>query len=199
MRTLDYFVTKKAERYYNNSTQTEESRISIATGSHQVHGTKANQQPNNSISTQTANAAKRDHSTNTIGGAVVAAARQHSAGSSASSTANSTPSNSRPNSKQSGIRKPMASASTSKLPVSQSDSTISLTAYHAAAKEDAHLLATLRGMRVDLAIKDKAVQRLSKDLEECKKTIRKMQKEKEGEFVYLTDIVNFMRFHYKND
>lgn len=34
-------------------------------------------------------------------------------------------------------------------------------------------------MRVDLAIKDKAMQRLTRELDECKKTIRKLQKEKE--------------------
>lgn len=47
-------------------------------------------------------------------------------------------------------------------------------------KEDAHLLATIRGMRVDLAIKEKAMQRLTRELEECKKTIKKTQKEKDG-------------------
>lgn len=47
-------------------------------------------------------------------------------------------------------------------------------------KEDAHLLATLRGMRVDLAIKEKAMQRLTREVEECKKTIRKLQKERDG-------------------
>uniref|UniRef100_A0A182K2H2 Centrosomal protein of 162 kDa n=1 Tax=Anopheles christyi TaxID=43041 RepID=A0A182K2H2_9DIPT len=46
-------------------------------------------------------------------------------------------------------------------------------------KEDAHLLATIRGMRVDLAIKEKAVQRLTREVEECKKTIKKLQKKKE--------------------
>ena len=35
-------------------------------------------------------------------------------------------------------------------------------------------------MRVELAIKEKAVQRLSRDLEECKKTIRKLQKERDN-------------------
>ncbi|XP_049286798.1 uncharacterized protein LOC125765548 isoform X2 [Anopheles funestus] len=46
-------------------------------------------------------------------------------------------------------------------------------------KEDAHLLATIRGMRVDLAIKEKAVQRLTREVDECKKTIKKLQKKKE--------------------
>ncbi|XP_052900557.1 coiled-coil domain-containing protein 136 isoform X1 [Anopheles moucheti] len=49
----------------------------------------------------------------------------------------------------------------------------------AQSKEDAHLLATIRGMRVDLAIKEKAVQRLTREVDECKKTIKKLQKKKE--------------------
>lgn len=59
-----------------------------------------------------------------------------------------------------------------KIPNSQSDSSI-------ISKEDVHLLATLRGMRVELAIKEKAVQRLSRDLEECKKTTKKLQAERD--------------------
>lgn len=51
---------------------------------------------------------------------------------------------------------------------------------HNTAKDDAHLMATLRGMRVDLAIKEKAMQRLTRDLEECKKTMRKLQRERDG-------------------
>lgn len=64
--------------------------------------------------------------------------------------------------------------------------TISAHHAHASAKEDAHLLATIRGMRVDLAIKDKAMQRLTRELEECKKTIKKLQREKDGEHVNMT-------------
>ncbi|KAM7347604.1 uncharacterized protein ACRADG_007150 [Cochliomyia hominivorax] len=191
VRTLDYFVSKKAERFYNNCTQTEESYLAPIP----IHmpapapivvaaETKSTRTTHNrkTISTQTVSAT-RESGTNTIG-----TSSQHSASSSTSSTANSTPNNSRPNSKQSGIRKPMVTASSltsavaSKLPISQSDSTISMSASHAAAsaKEDAHLLATIRGMRVDLAIKNKALQRLTRELDECKKTIRKIQKEKEA-------------------
>lgn len=47
-------------------------------------------------------------------------------------------------------------------------------------KDDAHLMATLRGMRVDLAIKEKAMQRLTRELDECKKTMKKLQKERDG-------------------
>lgn len=63
-----------------------------------------------------------------------------------------------------------------KIPNSQSDGSIQ-------SKDDAHLLATIRGMRVELAIKEKAVTRLTRELEECKKTIRKLQKERDN---YLT-------------
>lgn len=59
-----------------------------------------------------------------------------------------------------------------KIPNSHSDTALG--------KDDAHLLATIRGMRVELAIKEKAVQRLTRDLEECKKTIRKLQKERDN-------------------
>lgn len=48
-------------------------------------------------------------------------------------------------------------------------------------KEETHLLTTLRGMRVDLAIKEKAMQRLTRELDECKKAMKKMQKERDGQ------------------
>ncbi|XP_061392770.1 centrosomal protein of 162 kDa-like, partial [Musca vetustissima] len=195
VRTLDYFVSKKAEKFYNNCTQTEEPYVPAAappvapTAPPPVTVKPKPKIIRKTASTQTqpTSACTRDSSTNTIGTAV---AQALSASSSTSSTANSTPNNSRPNSKQSGIRKPMATAAgqhlssaiASKLPVSQSDSTISLSAAQAAlnAKEDAHLLATIRGMRVDLAIKNKAMQRLTRELDECKKTIKKIQKEKDA-------------------
>uniref|UniRef100_A0A1A9W1H0 Centrosomal protein of 162 kDa n=1 Tax=Glossina brevipalpis TaxID=37001 RepID=A0A1A9W1H0_9MUSC len=186
VRTLDYFVSKKAERYYNNCTQTEESFAStpasiplpqlqpaLKSGSFSKPTKKVLLK---TIGTQTL-ASTRECSTNTIG-----TSSQHSANSSASSTANSTPNNSRPNSKQSGLRKPVTTSGTSKLPVSQSDANISSNALQAAihAKEDAHLLATIRGMRIDLAIKSKALQRLTRELDDCKRTIKKLQKEKDG-------------------
>lgn len=43
------------------------------------------------------------------------------------------------------------------------------------AENDSHLVATIRGMRVDLAIKEKALQRLNRELDECKKTIKKLK------------------------
>lgn len=49
-------------------------------------------------------------------------------------------------------------------------------------KEETHLLTTVRGMRVDLAIKEKAMQRLTRELDECKKAMKKMQKERDGQW-----------------
>lgn len=66
-----------------------------------------------------------------------------------------------------------AASSSKQLPNSLSDSQIQ-------SREDAHLLATIRGMRVDLAIKEKAVQRLTREVEDCKRTIRKLQKERDS-------------------
>lgn len=47
-------------------------------------------------------------------------------------------------------------------------------------KEQAQLLATVRSMRVDLAIKEKAMQRLTRELDECKKSMKKLQSERDG-------------------
>lgn len=88
-------------------------------------------------------------------------------------TANST---SNPPSRTNSSQSIASSKKSNKIPNSHSDSSIT-------AKEDAHLLATLRGMRVELAIKEKAVQRLTRDLEDCKKTIKKLQAERDK---YLT-------------
>lgn len=88
-------------------------------------------------------------------------------------TANST---SNPPSRTNSSQSIASSKKSNKIPNSQSDSSIQ-------SKEDAHLLATLRGMRVELALKEKAVQRLNRDLEECKKTIKKLQAERDK---YLT-------------
>lgn len=52
----------------------------------------------------------------------------------------------------------------------------------ATTKEDSQLLSTMRSMRVDLAIKDKTMQRLTRELDECKKLIKKLQKELMGMF-----------------
>lgn len=55
--------------------------------------------------------------------------------------------------------------------------------------DSTHLMATVRGMRVDLAIKEKALQRLTRELDECKKTIKKL-KESEYKELFLS-LLNF--------
>jgi hypothetical protein len=70
-------------------------------------------------------------------------------------------------------KKPTAQNST-RLTNSHSDSVLQ---HGHSGKDDSHLLATIRGMRYDLAIKEKAVQRVTRELDECKKTIKKLQKD----------------------
>lgn len=202
MRTLDRYMQKRADRYYNNCTQTdpleEDGQAGPAGSSGPSLGTVSS-----TTGTQTqATNGTRDHSTNTIGclsPALVCHAGSHSHGhghqlhppsasSSTSSTANSTPNTSRPNSKQSGTqrRSPLAGAGHSKLPISQSESTLSLLSHGPGggpglgSKEEAQLLSSMRSMRVDLAIKNKAMQRLTRELDDCKKTIRKLQRERDN-------------------
>ncbi|BFG02951.1 centrosomal protein of 162 kDa [Drosophila madeirensis] len=208
VRTLDRYMQKRADRFYNNCTQTEPEADGPATAaaSTGTTGTQTQAQITNGT---------RDHSTNTIGCPSPALLcqqqphhhhhhhllhaqqqqqqQQHSASSSTSSTANSTPNTSRPNSKQSGAssttqRRPVAGQlqmPVSKLPISQSDSTLSMLSHShgpgpgLASKEESQLLSSVRGMRVDLAIKNKAMQRLTRELDECKKTIRKLQRDRE--------------------
>ncbi|XP_002036865.2 centrosomal protein of 162 kDa [Drosophila sechellia] len=199
VRTLDRYMQKRADRYYNNCTQTEPlEQDDVSVGGEVNHG-RATPVSSNTMGTQTQAAnGTRDHSTNTIGCPLPALVcqQQHlhhahghlhphapSASSSTSSTANSTPNTSRPNSKQSGgqRRSPLVTAGPSKLPISQSDSTLSLLSHGGGgSKEEAQLLSSVRSMRVDLAIKNKAMQRLTRELDECKKTIRKLQRDKEG-------------------
>lgn len=199
-------MQKRADRYYNNCTQTEPAGEEPVTAS--TSGIPGGNSASSTTGTQTQGAANgtRDHSTNTIGCPSPALVCQQphlhpphhhhapphppSASSSTSSTANSTPNTSRPNSKQSGAqrRSPLVASSggggTSKLPISQSESTLSLLSHgpgsSAATKEEAQLLSSVRSMRVDLAIKNKAMQRLTRELDDCKKTIRKLQRDREG-------------------
>ncbi|XP_053689830.1 centrosomal protein of 162 kDa [Sabethes cyaneus] len=72
-----------------------------------------------------------------------------------------------------GTKRVSSAGAGGKIPNSLSDSQIQN-------REDAHLLATIRGMRVDLAIKEKAVQRLTREVEDSKKTIKKLQKERDA-------------------
>ncbi|KAH8251143.1 hypothetical protein KR038_009320 [Drosophila bunnanda] len=197
VRTLDRYMQKRADRYYNNCTQTEPPS---AGGEGPVVASNSGNPEANSATTGTQTKAAngtRDHSTNTIGCPSPALVCQQphlhphppSASSSTSSTANSTPNTSRPNSKQSGggaqRRSPLAvsgaGGTTSKLPISQSESTLSLLSHGpGTSKEEAQLLSSVRSMRVDLAIKNKAMQRLTRELDDCKKTIRKLQRDRES-------------------
>lgn len=72
-------------------------------------------------------------------------------------------------------KSPITSPATKSAPVKKPT-----TKQNISTKEETHLLATIRGMRVDLAIKEKALQRLTRELDECKKTIKKLQKENDG-------------------
>ncbi|XP_039281411.1 centrosomal protein of 162 kDa isoform X2 [Nilaparvata lugens] len=49
----------------------------------------------------------------------------------------------------------------------------------ASAKEDAHLLATIRGMKLELSSKEKEMLKLSRELEDAKKTNKRLQRERE--------------------
>ncbi|KAJ6639830.1 Protein shifted, partial [Pseudolycoriella hygida] len=78
---------------------------------------------------------------------------------------------------QTDFKCPSTNTPAKTLPIKKSKS--SSDSLHMNGKDDSHLMATIRGMRVDLAIKEKAVLRLTRELDECKKTIKKLQKEKE--------------------
>ncbi|XP_037931925.1 centrosomal protein of 162 kDa-like [Teleopsis dalmanni] len=123
VRTLDYFVSKKSEQYYNNSTQTDDIKIV----EEETENTSSTVRVTTSACTQTANTktSTRDHSTNTIG-----TSNQHSA----SSTSPTTDLN--------DLRQ---------TPVSYHDHHFQMSAY-TPLKKDAHLLATL-AVFVDLPLR----------------------------------------------
>lgn len=78
---------------------------------------------------------------------------------------------------QTDLKSPTASPAPKPAPTKKPTKTVST-------KEETHLLATIRGMRVDLAIKEKALQRLTRELDECKKTIKKLQKENDSKMIF---------------
>ncbi|XP_057666996.1 centrosomal protein of 162 kDa [Diorhabda carinulata] len=53
--------------------------------------------------------------------------------------------------------------------------------------EDSHLLATIRGLQADLANKEKVITKLQKEIEDLKKTNKRLQKEREGSLKNLID------------
>lgn len=54
-------------------------------------------------------------------------------------------------------------------------------------KEETHLLATIRGLQTDLANKEKVVSKLQREIDELRKTNRRLQKEREGSLKSLSD------------
>nr|XP_022916948.1 centrosomal protein of 162 kDa [Onthophagus taurus] len=64
-------------------------------------------------------------------------------------------------------------------------------------KEDAHLLATIRGLQTDLSNKEKALMKSQRDLEEVKKTNRRLQKEREGSLRNLSERKEFRSYPEK--
>lgn len=69
---------------------------------------------------------------------------------------------------------------TSSTPPKSTSETKKPTKQMVTSKERNQLLTTIRGMRVDLAAKEKALQCLARELSESQKIIRKLQKENEG-------------------
>jgi hypothetical protein len=55
-----------------------------------------------------------------------------------------------------------------------------------AVREDAHLLATIRGLKLELAAKDKELVKIRRDLDECTKTNRRLQRERERQLGVVT-------------
>ncbi|KAJ8981362.1 hypothetical protein NQ317_000229, partial [Molorchus minor] len=64
-------------------------------------------------------------------------------------------------------------------------------------KEDAHLLATIRGFQADLSNKEKVIGKLQKEIDDLKKTNRRLQKEREGSLRNLNDKREFRSYPEK--
>lgn len=64
-------------------------------------------------------------------------------------------------------------------------------------KEDAHLLATIRGLQADLVNKEKVVAKLQKELDEARKTNKRLQKEREGSLRNIAERKEFRSFPEK--
>ncbi|CAG9767405.1 unnamed protein product [Ceutorhynchus assimilis] len=64
-------------------------------------------------------------------------------------------------------------------------------------KDDAHLLATIRGLQADLTNKEKVIVKLQKEVEEMKKTNKRLQKEREGSLRNLSDRRDFRSYPEK--
>lgn len=64
-------------------------------------------------------------------------------------------------------------------------------------KEETHLLATIRGLQADLVNKEKVVLKLQKELDEVKKTNKRLQKEREGSLKNIAERREFRSYPEK--
>lgn len=64
-------------------------------------------------------------------------------------------------------------------------------------KAETHLIATIRGLQTDLCNKEKVINRLQKDIDELRKTNRRLQKEREGSLRSLNDKREFRSYPEK--
>lgn len=64
-------------------------------------------------------------------------------------------------------------------------------------KSESHLLATIRGLQADLSGKEKAIMKLQREMEEIRKTNRRLQKEREGSLKNITEKKDFRNFSEK--
>ncbi|KAI4456605.1 centrosomal protein [Holotrichia oblita] len=61
-------------------------------------------------------------------------------------------------------------------------------------KEETHLLATIRGLQTDLSNKEKVIAKLQREMEDLRKTNRRLQKEREGSLRNLSDRREFRSY-----
>lgn len=61
-------------------------------------------------------------------------------------------------------------------------------------KEETHLIATIRGLQTDLSNKEKAINKLQRDIEDLRKTNRRLQKEREGSLRNLSERKEFRSY-----
>lgn len=64
-------------------------------------------------------------------------------------------------------------------------------------KEDSHLLATIKGLQTDLSNKEKVISKLQREIDDLRKTNRRLQKEREGSLKSLSDKKEFRSYPEK--
>ncbi|RZF43361.1 hypothetical protein LSTR_LSTR001622 [Laodelphax striatellus] len=67
------------------------------------------------------------------------------------------------------------------------------------AKEDAHLLATIRGMKLELSSKEKEMMKLSRELEDARKTNKRLQREREKQLKTASPVKPSSEMSLKSD